>query len=113
MPILNYIGTMHSLKPADPMANYKGEKAVEHYSGDYSGKHMGKILFASDENRPALLEALTAENGPMHTMLISLSSKCLGDTKFLCGDELTIHDFCVAGAMCNVTLNPLNVKVGP
>jgi len=113
VPILNYIGTIHNLKPTDPMTNYKGEKAVEHYSGDYSGKHAGKMLFASDEARPAILEAITAADGPFIAMLNSLTTKCLGDSKFLCGDEITIHDFAVAGAFCNVTLNPNNVKVGP
>ena len=111
--MLNYVGAKYNLKPTDPMVNYRGEKAVEHTMGDFFGKHMYKLMFASDEERDALVDVFVAADGPFHQFLNSLSSKCLGDSKFLCGDEVTIHDFVVAGFFVNVPLNPNNVKVGP
>ena len=50
------------------------------------------------------MEALLNEHMPK--FLESLTSKCLSDTKFLCGVTLTIYDFQVAGLFTNVILNP-------
>ena len=36
----------------------------------------------------------------------SLSSKCLGETKFICGENLTIYDFYVGGLFVNNVHNP-------
>jgi len=106
MPILNYFGLKHGLKPQDLMANYKGEKAVEHHQGDFVGKHIMKLFFAPEEQKEAMMDAMVADGGAFPTYLESLSSKCLGDSKFLCGETTTIHDFCVAGWFTNVVLNP-------
>ena len=62
--MLNYWGMKTGLKPTDTMANYKGEKAVVHMGGDFSSKHLMKCLFCPDEARPAMLEALCADDGP-------------------------------------------------
>ena len=98
---------------ADPLSNFKGEKAVEHTTGDFVGKHMMAIMFAPDDQRDAKLDELCGAEGPYRKFLNSLSSKCLGDTKFLCGDTVTVHDYVVAGFFVNVVLNPNNVKVAP
>ena len=39
-----------------------------------------------------------------------LDTKCLGKSKFLCGDKVTIYDFCIAGFFVNSVLNPNNPK---
>ena len=41
-----------------------------------------------------------------------LTEKCLGDTKFLCGDTVTQYDMEVAGFFCNMVLNPNSKMVG-
>merc|ERR1711998_419751 len=98
---------------ADPHSNFKGEKAVEHMMGDFMSKHLMGVMFASDEERPAKLEALVAEGGPWRNFLTSFSDKCLGDSKFLCGETVTVHDMAAAGFFHNIVLNENNVKVGP
>ena len=106
MPILNYFGAKHGLKPQDVMANYRGEKAVEHLMGDFVMKHLMKVFFAEEDKKAGMLDEMVAEGGSFEKILDSLSSKCLGDSKFLCGETTTIHDFCVAGWFTNVVLNP-------
>ena len=34
-PIVRYLGHKYNLMPTDPIANYRGEKAVEHMVGDF------------------------------------------------------------------------------
>ena len=65
IPIVNYFGAKYGLKPTDPMVNYKGEKAVEHVGGDFVGKHIMKVMFASDDAREALVDELVADGGQM------------------------------------------------
>ena len=89
--IVNYFGAKHGLKPTDPMLCFKGERAVEHVWSDFVQKHVMKVYYLPDDAKAAALEEMVA--GPFKDFLNSLSSKCLGDTKFLTGDEVTIHDF--------------------
>ena len=37
-----------------------------------------------------------------------LATKCLGNGKFICGDELTVADFIVGGIYTNLVKNPRN-----
>ncbi len=37
-----------------------------------------------------------------------LATKCLGKSKFLCGDQASYADFVVASMYVNMTLNPRN-----
>ena len=70
-------------------------------------------MYAPDDHREAKLDALVSDDGPFVALLNSLATKCLGDSKFLCGETVTIHDFVVAGQFCNLVLNPNNIKVAP
>ena len=112
-PALRYFGTTYGLMGKDAMSNYRGDKAVEHTMGDFFGKNMMPIMFAPEAERAEKLQALIAEGGAYRNWLVSLTDKCLGDSKFLCGDEVTIHDFCVAGLFVNLILNPNNTTAGP
>ena len=40
IPVLNYVGAKYGLRPADPMAAYKGDKAVARFLDDYMNKKM-------------------------------------------------------------------------
>ena len=75
-------------------------------------KHMG-FLYGPEDKKAAALEELTAEGGVFQKFTITLSDKCLGDTKYLCGDTLTIHDFMVGGTLHNMVSNPHNQFMTP
>ena len=62
-------------------------------------------MFAPEDKREAMIDALVADGGKFHEFLTSFSEKCLGDTKFLSGDEVSVHDFVCAGFFVNVVLN--------
>ena len=92
------------------MSKYKGAKAREYWTSDFVGKYLMKAFFAPDAEKPALLKAIYEDSFPAAMKL--LTEKCLGDSKFLGGDSLTIHDFGVAGFFVNVVLNPRTRMVG-
>ena len=39
-----------------------------------------------------------------------LDQKILGNSKFICGDNVTIYDFCIAGFFTDRVLNPNNER---
>ena len=82
--ILNYLGSTYKLVSDDIMENYKGEKAANYFMGDYLMKYVVPSMFAPEEKRADLNKTLLETHIPK--MLNDISSKCLGDTKFLCGE---------------------------
>merc|ERR1712150_224508 len=65
-----------------------------------------KLFFAKEEEKEGLIDAMVADDGQWPAFLKTLSDKCLGDSKFICGDNLTIADFVVGGWFTNVVFNP-------
>ena len=108
-PILDYLGSVHGLKPTDAMENYKGSKAREHMNGDFWSKHVGPIMYYDGDDKQAKIDAMVADQFP--AFLKTFSDNCLGDTKFLCGDTLTTYDMDVAGKFTNCIFNP-NCRLG-
>ncbi len=100
--ILAFIGKKYKLVPEDPVANYKGQVAESLFWDDYFNKIVHKAFWAS-ENRAQLMEELTTKHTPEYFRKLET---CLGDSKFLCGDEVTIYDIQVAGFFTNLVLNP-------
>ena len=102
--ICNYVAQKYGFVPADPMTAYRGDKAVEYWMEDVVMKHIFKaVIFVPDAEKPAALEKCLNENLPAAFKL--LTEKCLGDTKFLCGDELTHADFHIGGFFTNMVFN--------
>ena len=109
--ISNYVAQKYGYAPADPMAAYKGEKAIEYWMEDVVMKHIFKgTIFVPEADKPAALEKLLSEHFPAAMKL--LSEKCLGDTKFISGDELSIADFCVGGFFTNLVFMDKTRVVG-
>ena len=94
--IINFLGQKYKMQPEDPMVRYKGEKAVQYIEEDVVLKMIvrGFFMLPEDEKLEAL-EKLYSTSLPKAFNLIT--DLCLGDTKFICGDELTQYDFEVAG----------------
>ena len=66
-------------------------------------------MFSEAADKQEKIDAMIA--GPFTDFLKSFSDCCLGDTKFLCSDKVTIYDFAVAGMFINFILNK-NCKLG-
>jgi len=104
--ILEYLGTVHNLKGADPLSTYKGARAKEYLCNDFLGNvKLGPIIFSppGDERTGGIKNLAEVEVPKCFEMIV----KCLSDDKkFLCGDSTTIYDFQVAGFLFNLILNP-------
>ena len=73
---------------------------------DFFNKYILAVFKAKDEEAKA---QATKELGEAHIKFMEdFSTKCLGDTKFLCGDEVSIADFACAGFYTNAVENPNN-----
>ena len=99
--ILQWVGRKHNLVPQDAMANYKGQCA-EALLWDDCWSNIPKAIWAK-ENREAMMEEVFSKDVPN---FFTKFETCLGDSKFLCGDELTVYDFSVGGVFTNLILNP-------
>ena len=53
-------------------------------------------MFAKDEDKAANIEKLMNQILPEAFLKLE---QLLGDTKYICGDKLTVYDFQVAGAI--------------
>ena len=95
--------------PQDPWANYLGDKAANYYWGDFVMKYIVAMMFAPEEKKPELKQALLDTHIP--ALLTTFTEKCLGESKFLCGEEVTIYDFVCAGGILNSFANP-NGRLG-
>ena len=102
--ILEYVGATYGYKPASPLECYKGLKAVEHTNGDYVLKYLVKAMFSQGEDKEKLITDAILVGGVK--FFDSLTKTCLGDSKFLCGEKVSIYDFSVAGFFTNMVLNP-------
>ena len=65
------------------------------------------IFLASAEEKPALQAEIMNTKFPA---FLATLSKCLDKigTKYLCGDEPCIYDYCLGGLFTNCILNPNN-----
>jgi len=105
--ILNWVGSKYGLKPKDEMLIYKGEKALARFNEDYLSKYLIKAFHTKDENLKK--ELFREAYGAQHTNFMNdFTASCLGDSKFICGDTVTIYDLCIAGFYTNAVLNPNN-----
>ena len=88
---MNYIGAKYDMLPDDLLLRHKGEKTAAYWSGDIIESHVIKgIMFAKDEDKAANIEKLLNEVLPEAFLKLE---KLLGDTKYICGDKLTLYDF--------------------
>ena len=106
LPILNYVGAVHGLRPTDPLTAYKGDKAIARIMDDYFNKRL--LPAVSGDDKEAIKNAVVDE----HIKLMQdLTTKCLTDDhKFICGDTLTVADFVCGGFYFNIVLNPRNKR---
>ena len=72
---------------------------------DFFSKHLIKTMFASAEDKPALVEALFATHVPA---FFNAFAKKLSGKKFIVEDTVKHVDFVVGGFFLNMVLNPLN-----
>jgi len=91
------------------MANYRGEKASGFFLNDYLFKTVVPQMFSPEDKKEELTKALLDKHIP--EMLSTLSKHCIGNSKFLCGETVTIHDMVVAGGILNSIANP-NGRLG-
>ena len=56
IPIMNYIGTVYKMAPADPIKNYQGESFMSH-SWTNMIMELVKPLYTKDETRAEKLDA--------------------------------------------------------
>jgi len=66
-------------------------------------------MFFAGDKKEEMTKALLETHAP--AMLKNFSEKCLGESKFLCGDTVTIHDMVCAGGILNSLANP-NGRLG-
>ena len=75
---------------------------------DFFFKHAAQAFFkASAEEMPALRAEFVNTLFPAFVTTLSKSLEKIG-TKYLCGDEPCIYDYCVGGLFTNCILNPNN-----
>ena len=103
---MNYVGGRYGLRPTDPMIAWKGDAAVARVMDDFTNKCFPPLFQAKDEeSKMAAVKTMLEEHGKL---MKDVSSNILGSTKFICGDEITIADYAVAGFWINTVLNPNN-----
>ena len=103
--IQNYVAGVCGFAPKDPMQVYKGEMLYEAINVDIMFKQIAPKLFMEPgEERDALLKTVKEKHWP--AAMATLERHLPADAKFINGDDLTTHDFTIAGGLVNVLDNP-------
>ena len=101
VPCMEFLSRKYDMMPTDLMARYRGEKAAEFAYGDHFQKHIGPM--PSGDEREAKMKEYLEVHFP--AFMNDFATKCLGDSKYLCGETLTMFDFRAAGMFLNFILN--------
>lgn len=101
--ILNYIGAKYDLIPKDPLVAYNGDSFSEHTLRDFWQNQIRDAIKSSENRQENMEKAVSMYLGPW---MDKLEKRLPADKKYLCGDQLTIYDFTVAGYFTNVICNP-------
>ena len=110
---MNYLGCCFDLQPSDLLLRHKGEKIAAYWMGDICAGVIMPIFFASEEDRPGMIEKMVMESIPKG---LAKLDQLLGDTKYICGDMLCQYDFQVAGSILNFGMYneyPCLMKIKP
>ena len=100
--ILRYIGAKHGYYPNDPWLASKCDEYIEAAQDVYN--EIAKPHFASENDRPALMEKYFGAGGLMPTFCKALDSD-FAKGQFLCGDKLTCADFMVGNLYVSLATN--------
>ena len=90
------------MKPKDPLLIYKGESLSHFIFDDFFIKHYFNAAKSTENTEKNVEEAILVQM-PIH---LELLAKNMLETKFICGDEITIYDFNIGGLFTNLILNP-------
>lgn len=102
--ILNYLGRVHNLIPSDPLLATNGEILSEHATRDFWTMQMRDAMRSTAPDRKEKVhKAVKAHLVPF---MEKVAQRLNPHFKFLCGNELTIYDFTVAGYFTNMICNP-------
>ena len=100
--MFRYVGNFHGFYPKDdPLAAFHVDDMVDAY-GDVIGK-VYTPFFAPEDKREAMYPDIFEKHLPK--FLNYVDANC-AKGQFICGDKLTIADFCIGGMYTNFFANP-------
>lgn len=100
---MKYIGEKYSLRPSDPLENAHADSFAQYTIQDVYQKVGAKIFSRAPERDAELQEAIDM---CIPTWMQKLGETLPSNSRFLCGESLTIYDFTVAGLLTNLICNP-------
>jgi hypothetical protein len=89
------------LKPKDSLLIHLGESLSHFIFDDFFIKHYFNAAKSTENTDKNVEEAILIQM-PIH---LELLAKNMLDTKFICGDQITIYDFNIGGLFTNLILN--------
>ena len=107
--ILNFLGAKYGLIPSDPDAAYRGYMVKDLLELDFLKKHVYQAVWYTEPGPEqfGLLDIIWNTHLPAFLEKLHGRLSLFPESKFLCGNEVTIFDIFVAGSMLNIMLNPL------
>ena len=103
IPMQNYVAARCNLMPTDPSKRYCGEKCFEFIWGDIASQILPMLGVKGDDLKAAQKKVCET----IVPKFVAGVEKCLGDTKWLCGEEMCVYDMALGGIFCNMFGNKL------